>query len=130
MFTTFILSVSCFVGQRFHLSIYLPGYTDCGKNDPETYDEMKKDIVALMTEEVNLQVNVTTDALQRTNTQIMGAKRASLHFQKEADKCIVGVETCEEARERAEVALIEQRKLTALWISRAREHGWGDGEMR
>lgn len=87
---------------------------------------MKKDIVALMTEEVSLHANVTSDALQRTNTQIMGARRSSAHYQKEAQKCTIGVETCEEARERAEVALIEERKRTALWISRAREYGWAD----
>lgn len=101
-------------------------HADCGKDDPETRDEMKKDMIALLTEEINLHANVTGDSLQRTNVLIMSAKRASSHFQKEANKCIAGVETCEAARQRAGVALIEERKLTALWISRAQDYGWKD----
>ncbi|KAH6802963.1 hypothetical protein C2S51_034409 [Perilla frutescens var. frutescens] len=101
-------------------------FADCGKDDPEIRNEMKKDMVALLTEEISLHANVTGDSLQRTNELIMIAKRASSHFQKEADKCIVGVETCEAARERAGAALIEERKLTALWMSRAQESGWKD----
>lgn len=99
-------------------------HTDCGKGDPETRDEMKKDMIALLTEEISLHANVTGDSLQRTNLLIMSAKRASSHFQKEANKCIAGVETCEAARERAGAALIEERKLTAMWMSRAQEYGW------
>ncbi|KAL8525052.1 hypothetical protein ACS0TY_014599 [Phlomoides rotata] len=47
-----------------------------------------------MAEEVSLHANVTRDVLQQTNTLIMGAKRASSHYQQEAEKCTVGVETC------------------------------------
>ncbi|KAL6570015.1 hypothetical protein OROMI_014529 [Orobanche minor] len=94
---------------------------------PETRDEMKKDMIALLTEEISLHANVTSDSLQRTNVLTMSAKRASSHFQKEANKCIAGVETCEAARQRAGgVALIEERKLTTLWMSRARDYGWKD----
>ncbi|XP_057789249.1 uncharacterized protein LOC131006110 isoform X2 [Salvia miltiorrhiza] len=100
--------------------------SDCGKDDPETRDEMKKDMIALLTEEISLHANVTGDSLQRTNVLITSAKRASSHFQKEANKCIAGVETCEAARERAGAALIEERKLTALWMSRAQDYGWKD----
>lgn len=101
-------------------------HADCGKDDPETRNEMKKDMVALLTEEISLHANVSGDSLQRTNALIMMAKRASSHYQKEADKCIAGVETCEEARERAGAALIDERTLTALWMSRAQEYGWKD----
>ncbi|PIN26625.1 hypothetical protein CDL12_00605 [Handroanthus impetiginosus] len=82
---------------------------DCGKDDPETNNEMKKDI-----------------SLQRTKALIMGAERTSSHYQKEAEKCNARMETYEEARERAEVALIEEQKLTTLWMSGAREYGWKD----
>ncbi|PIN14957.1 hypothetical protein CDL12_12401 [Handroanthus impetiginosus] len=99
---------------------------DCGKDDPETNNEMKKDIVAIYTEEISLHENVTSESLQRTKALIMGAKRTSSHYQKEAEKCNARMETYEEARERAEVALIEERKLTTLWMSRAREYGWKD----
>ncbi|GFP88843.1 hypothetical protein PHJA_001028000 [Phtheirospermum japonicum] len=101
-------------------------HADCGKDDPETYSEMKKDLVALLSEEISLHENVTTDTLQRTKVLIMSAKRTSSHYQKEAEKCNAGMETCEGARERAEVELIEERKLTALWMSRAHEYGWKD----
>ncbi|KAL3649912.1 hypothetical protein CASFOL_006315 [Castilleja foliolosa] len=101
-------------------------FTDCGKDDPETYSEMKKDLVALLSEEISLHENVTTDTLERTKALLMSAKRTSSHYQKEAEKCNAGMETCEGAREQAEVELTDERKLTALWMSRAREYGWKD----
>ncbi|EYU37222.1 hypothetical protein MIMGU_mgv11b023614mg, partial [Erythranthe guttata] len=101
-------------------------FADCGKDDPEINKEMKKDIVALLTEELSLHENVTNDSLQRTKALIMSAKRTSSHYQKEAEKCNTGVETCEEARERAEVKLRQERKLTALWMNRAHQFGWKD----
>lgn len=36
------------------------------------------------------------------------------------------METCEEARERAEEALEAQRKITAMWEQRARQKGWNE----
>ncbi|KAI3470656.1 hypothetical protein Pfo_027319 [Paulownia fortunei] len=108
------------------LEIINSSLADCGKDDPEINNEMTKDIVALLSEEISLHENVTSDTLQRTKALIMGAKRTSSHYQKEAEKCNAGMETCEEARERAEVALIEERKLTAFWMSRAHEYGWKD----
>lgn len=100
--------------------------SDCGKDDQEINNEMKKDIVALLTEEISLHENVTSESLQRTNALIMSAKRTSSHYQKEAEKCNTGVENCEEAREKAEVSLREERKRTALWMGRAHEYGWKD----
>ncbi|XAR52556.1 hypothetical protein NMG60_11020696 [Bertholletia excelsa] len=99
-------------------------YSECGKNDPEMNEEMEKDTVSLLSEELSLQKNVTDDNLGRTRALIMEAKRTSRHYQKEAEKCNAGVETCEEARERAEAALVEERKLSELWEKRAREYGW------
>jgi len=34
------------------------------------------------------------------------------------------METCEEAREKAEAALSAQKKLTTIWEIRARQRGW------
>ncbi|CAH9117961.1 unnamed protein product [Cuscuta epithymum] len=99
---------------------------DCAKDNPEMNEEMKKDIITLLSEEINLLKNVTSDSLEHTNTLITGAKRASSHYQREAEKCNAGMETCEEARERAQAALIEERKLSELWETRAREFGWKD----
>lgn len=99
---------------------------DCGKNDPQLNEEMKKDIATLLAEEISLQKNVTDDVLNRTKALIMSAKRASSHYQKESEKCNIGIDTCEVGREKAEAALIEERKLSALWETRAIEFGWKD----
>ncbi|CAH9054380.1 unnamed protein product [Cuscuta epithymum] len=47
-------------------------------------------------------------------------------YMKEADKCNSGMETCEEAREKADATLLAQKKVTAMWESRARQMGWKD----
>ncbi|CAN4108690.1 unnamed protein product [Withania somnifera] len=99
---------------------------DCGKNDPQMNEEMKKDIATLLAEEINLQKNVTDDVLERTKSLIMSTKKASSHYQKESEKCSIGIDTCEGGREKAEAALIEERKLSELWETRAIEFGWKD----
>ncbi|KAK6915538.1 Protein of unknown function DUF1068 [Dillenia turbinata] len=99
---------------------------DCGKESPEVNEEMEKDIIGLLSEELSLQRNVINDNMEHSKALIMDAKRASSQYQKEAEKCTVGVETCEEARETAEAALIVERKLSELWERRAREAGWSD----
>ncbi|KAK8652616.1 hypothetical protein V6N13_126644 [Hibiscus sabdariffa] len=97
----------------------------CGENEPELSEELEKDTVALLSEEIALQKIVNNDTTERTLALTMDAKRASSQYQKEAEKCIAGVETCEEGRERAEAQLREELKLTALWEKRARQLGWG-----
>ncbi|KAI8555786.1 hypothetical protein RHMOL_Rhmol05G0201200 [Rhododendron molle] len=99
---------------------------DCDKNGPETNEEMGKDAISLLAEELSLQKDVADDNLQRTKALITAANKTSSHYQKEAEKCNAGMETCEEAREKAEAGLIEERKLSALWEKRAHEHGWKD----
>ncbi|GFY91976.1 transmembrane protein, putative [Actinidia rufa] len=47
---------------------------DCGKNDPDINEEMEKDRISLLSEELRLQKNVTDDSLKRTNALIMDAK--------------------------------------------------------
>ncbi|CAL9003449.1 hypothetical protein PRUPE_6G331100 [Prunus persica] len=101
-------------------------FSDCGKHEPEVKEEMEKDIIALMSEELSLQQTVANETLQRTDALLMGARRVSLHYQKEAEKCNAGVETCEEARERAQAELVEELRLSEVWERRARELGWTD----
>ncbi|KAA8536902.1 hypothetical protein F0562_029380 [Nyssa sinensis] len=101
-------------------------YSDCGKNDPDINQELEKDIITLKSEELSLLTNVTNDNLERTRASIMDTKRTSSQYQKEAEKCNVGVVTCEEAREKAQAALVEERKLSILWEERARTYGWKD----
>ncbi|KAL2593955.1 hypothetical protein AAZV13_12G158800 [Glycine max] len=58
---------------------------------------------------------------------LLESKKIASQYQKEADKCNSGMETCEEAREKAEMALVAQKKLSALWEQRARQKGWNEG---
>ncbi|KAJ6343383.1 hypothetical protein OIU76_005177 [Salix suchowensis] len=64
---------------------------------------------------------------RRADLALLEAKKMTSQYQKEADKCNSGMETCEEAREKAEATLAAQKKLTAMWEQRARRRGWKDG---
>lgn len=97
---------------------------DCGKHDPILNEEMNKGLLTMLSEELNLQKIVANETLEHTKQLIMDARKTFSHYQKEAEKCNIGVETCEEARERAEAELIEEHKLTTLWENRASEYGW------
>ena len=61
---------------------------------------------------------------QRADMALLEAKKITSQYQKEADKCNSGMETCEEAREKAEAALFAQKRQTAMWELRARQRGW------
>ncbi|KAG5549286.1 hypothetical protein RHGRI_014592 [Rhododendron griersonianum] len=91
-------------------------HSDCGKNGPETNEEMRKDAISLLAEELSLQKDVADDNLQRTKALITATKKTSSHYQKEAEKCNAGMETCEEAREKAEAGLIEELLEAELTI--------------
>ncbi|KAJ4836123.1 hypothetical protein Tsubulata_035431 [Turnera subulata] len=99
-------------------------YTDCGKHDKDLSEEMEKNIVALISEEIRLQKIVANDSLRQTWGLIMDTKETSSHYQGEAAKCNLQMEICEEARERAEAELVEERRITELWEKRARDLGW------
>ncbi|KAL5727233.1 hypothetical protein ACHQM5_000452 [Ranunculus cassubicifolius] len=103
---------------------------DCGKDDPEMSIELRKNIIELLKEELSLQKIVTHDTLVHTKSTILDARKTSSQYQKEAEKCTTGVETCEQAREKAEAELREERKQTELWEERAREYGWRDLRRR
>ncbi|KAK9210646.1 hypothetical protein WN944_003017 [Citrus x changshan-huyou] len=101
--------------------------TDCGSNDPDVKQEMEKQFVDLLTEELKLQEAVAEEHLRHMNITFGEAKRVASQYQKEAEKCNAATETCEEARERAEALLIKERKVTSLWEWRAQQMGW-EGE--
>ncbi|GJV76011.1 CC-NBS-LRR resistance protein [Tanacetum coccineum] len=63
---------------------------------------------------------------KRADMALLEAKKLTSQYQKEADKCNSGMETCEEAREKAEAALVSQKQETAMWENRARQKGWKD----
>ncbi|XP_068653145.1 uncharacterized protein [Aristolochia californica] len=97
---------------------------DCEKNDPDLNEEMGKQFVDLLTEELKLQETVAEGNSRHVNLTFVEARRIASEYQKEAEKCNAATEICEEARERAEALLIGERKVTALWERRARQLGW------
>ena len=88
---------------------------------------MEKNFTDLLSEEVNLREAEAMNAQRQADVTLLEAKKLASQYQKEADKCSSGMDTCEEARERAEAALREQKKLTSVWEARARQHGWKPG---
>lgn len=78
-------------------------------------------------EEVRLREAQALENQQRADIRLLEAKKMASQYQKEADKCSSGMETCEETRERAEAILEEQRRVTEMWELRARQRGWQEG---
>lgn len=101
--------------------------TDCAKRDPEMSEDTERNFVELLSEELKLREAEALENQQRADVALLEAKKMTSQYQKEADKCNSGMETCEEAREKAEEALAAQKKLTALWEQRARQRGWKEG---
>ncbi|EHA8590176.1 hypothetical protein COCNU_scaffold015892G000010 [Cocos nucifera] len=87
---------------------------------------MEKQFVDLLTEELKLQEVVAEEHTHHMNATLVDAKRLASQYQKEAEKCNAATETCEEAREQAEAALVKEKKITALWERQARQLGWQD----
>ncbi|KAG5021041.1 hypothetical protein JHK87_016896 [Glycine soja] len=102
-------------------------FGDCAKPDPEVSGDTEKNFAELLTEELKLQESQAVENQQRADMALLEAKKIASQYQKEADKCNSGMETCEEAREKAELTLVTQKKLTALWELRARQKGWKEG---
>ncbi|XP_027346790.1 uncharacterized protein LOC113858368 isoform X1 [Abrus precatorius] len=102
-------------------------FGDCAKPDPEVSGDTEKNFAELLSEELKLRENEAVESQQRADMALLEAKKIASQYQKEADKCNSGMETCEEAREKAELALVAQKKLTALWELRARQKGWKEG---
>ncbi|KAL3533150.1 hypothetical protein ACH5RR_006671 [Cinchona calisaya] len=100
---------------------------DCGKDDPDLKEEMEKQFVDLLTEELKLQETVGEEHMHHMNITLGEAKRLASQYQREAEKCNAATETCEEARERAQALLMKEKKITSLWEQRARQLGW-EGE--
>ncbi|XP_047340853.1 uncharacterized protein LOC124944599 [Impatiens glandulifera] len=100
---------------------------DCGGNDPDVKEEMGKHLVELLREELKLQEAVGEEHAVHKNLTLVEARRAASQYQKEAEKCNVATETCEQARERSEALLIKEKKMTYSWERRARQLGW-EGE--
>ncbi|KAK6157304.1 hypothetical protein DH2020_011552 [Rehmannia glutinosa] len=96
-------------------------FADCAKHDPDVSDDTQKNFAELLSEELKLREAEALENQQRADMALLEAKKMTSQYQKEADKCNSGMETCEEAREKSEAALLAQKQLTALWESRARQ---------
>ncbi|KAI4372253.1 hypothetical protein MLD38_010507 [Melastoma candidum] len=101
-------------------------YADCGGDDPDAREEMQKDLNALLKEQLELTKIIAEESLRRNEAIVKDMKNSAGLYRKEADKCRVGVMTCEEARENAEAKFVLEKKRTAEWERRARERGWVD----
>ncbi|VFQ61732.1 unnamed protein product [Cuscuta campestris] len=101
-------------------------FTDCGKHDPEMGEDTEKNFAELLSEELKSREAEASENQHKADIALLEAKRMTSQYMKEADKCNSGMETCEEAREKADVALEAQKKVTAMWELRARQRGWKD----
>ncbi|KAK1389057.1 Mast/stem cell growth factor receptor Kit like [Heracleum sosnowskyi] len=102
-------------------------FADCAKHDPSVSEDTEKNFAELLSEELKLREAESTESQQRADMALLEAKKLTSQYQKEADKCNSGMETCEEARAKSEASLLEQKKLTSMWESRARQKGWKEG---
>lgn len=104
--------------------------SDCAKRNSEVSEEMDKSFTDVLAEELKLREEEATTAQRKADVTLLEAKKLSSQYQKEADKCSSGMNTCEEAREKAEAALTQQKRLSALWELRARQQGWKPGNVK
>uniref|UniRef100_A0A5B7AS12 Plant/T7A14-6 protein n=1 Tax=Davidia involucrata TaxID=16924 RepID=A0A5B7AS12_DAVIN len=102
-------------------------FADCAKRDPEASEDTEKNFVELLSEELKLRKASALESQRRADLALLEAKKMTSQYQKEADKCNSGMETCEEAREKAEAALLAQKRETETWELRARQRGWKAG---
>ncbi|XP_058086015.1 uncharacterized protein LOC131233341 [Magnolia sinica] len=97
---------------------------DCGKRNLEVNEETERGLSDLLMEELKLKEAEALEKQQHVNMVVLEAKKAASQYQKEADKCNFGMESCEEAREKAEDALLDQKRQSTMWEMRARQRGW------
>jgi len=94
-------------------------FSDCAKHfkgvkSRASGEETEKSFTELLVEELKQREEEATQAQQEADVKLLEAKKLASQYQKEADKCSSG-NTCEEAREKSAVALVQQKKLTSLW---------------
>ncbi|GAB2298910.1 hypothetical protein Dimus_032987 [Dionaea muscipula] len=104
-------------------------FAECMRQDEETSrsEEGAEKLVEykeLVADELRQKEAETLERQRVGDIALLEAKKAASQYQKEADKCNSGMETCEDAREKAEATLEAQRKITAMWELRARQKGW------
>lgn len=116
--------------QSIAFSIFSSRLTDCAKHDPDVSEDTQRNFAELLSEELKLREAEALENQQHADMALLEAKKMTSQYQKEADKCNSGMETCEEARENSEATLLAQKQLTAMWEQRARQKGWKEGSGR
>ncbi|CAN8308437.1 unnamed protein product [Cochlearia groenlandica] len=101
-------------------------FLDCMRRG-EGSEENESSFTEMVAEELKLREAQAQEDEWRADRLLLDAKKAASQYQKEADKCSMGMETCEQAREKAEATLDEQRRLSYMWELRARQRGWKQG---
>ncbi|KAG2331417.1 hypothetical protein Bca4012_018995 [Brassica carinata] len=99
---------------------------DCMRRE-EGSEESESSFTEMVAEELKLRELQAQEDERRADRSLLDAKKAASQYQKEADKCSMGMETCEQAREKSEATLDEQRRLSYMWELRARQNGWKEG---
>ena len=110
-------------------------FSDCAKQFKgvsalASGEETEKSFTEQLVEELKQREEEAAEAQQEADVKLLEAKKLVSQYQKEADKCSSGMDTCEEAREKSANSLLGQRKLTVLWEERARELGWKPGNVK
>ena len=110
-------------------------FPDCAKQFKEVKsrasgEETEKSITEMLIEELKQREEEATEAQQQADVKLLEAKKLASQYQKEADKCSSGMDTCEEAREKSAESLPSQRKLNVLWEKMVRELKWKPGNVK
>ncbi|KAJ7546406.1 hypothetical protein O6H91_08G039000 [Diphasiastrum complanatum] len=100
----------------------------CVTISKETNDSEQKK-TELIVEEIKLQKYVFEESQQTADLALLEVKKLSSQYQKEAEKCNIGIQTSEDAREKAETTLELQIKQAMVWENRARLLGWNDSKF-
>ncbi|KAL2936659.1 Exocyst complex component 3 [Bienertia sinuspersici] len=107
---------------QYHKSSCSPCLANLSTEDLQ--NEMEKQYAELLMEELKLQEVVAQEQIRHMNATYREARRVASQYQREAEKCTIAIETCEEARERAEALIRREMKLAFLWEQRAHKMGW------
>ncbi|XP_010422264.1 PREDICTED: uncharacterized protein LOC104707589 [Camelina sativa] len=103
-------------------------FLDCMRHG-EGSEENESSFIEMVAEELKLREAQAQEDEWRADRLLLDAKKAASQYQKEADKCSMGMETCELAREKAEATIDGQRRLSYMWELRARQRGWKEATV-
>ncbi|CAH9081601.1 unnamed protein product [Cuscuta epithymum] len=105
-------------------------FIDCMEHDQtEVREGAERNFTRQLVEELHKREGEVHEIQQKAEQALLEAKKLTSQYQKEAEKCTSGMETCEEAREKAEAVLEAQREVSSMWELRARQKGWKESHL-